>query len=106
MLSAYCVDVLEKAADHDIVRLPPYHCEFNPIEVIWSQVKGYVAANTTTFTLAGIEKLVPESTDLVTPDNWLRACAHVKKIEELWQREGLNDARLDQLIILRFTFQQ
>ncbi|XP_075730481.1 uncharacterized protein LOC119185563 [Rhipicephalus microplus] len=79
MFSAYRVDVLAKAAGHDVVRLPPYHCEFNPIELIWSQVKGYVAANNTTFTLAGVEKLVRESIDRVTPDNWLQACAHVQK---------------------------
>lgn len=100
MFSAYRVDVLAKAAGHDVVRLPPYHCEFNPIELIWSQVKGYVAANNTTFTLAGVEKLVRESINRVTPDNWLQACAHVKKIEEdLWERDGLIDSKLDQLII-------
>ncbi|XP_049273670.1 uncharacterized protein LOC119399462 [Rhipicephalus sanguineus] len=100
MFSAYRVDVLGKAVGHDFVRLPPYHCEFNPIEMIWSQVKGYVAANNTSFTLAGVEKLVPESIALVTPDNWLRACNHVEKSEdEFWQRDGLIDAKLDQLII-------
>lgn len=100
MFSACRVDVVAKAAGHDVVRLPPYHCEFNPIELIWSQVKGYVAANNTTFTLAGVEKLLPESINLVTQDKWLRACAHVEKIEEeFWKRDGLIDASLDELII-------
>lgn len=100
MFSACRVDVIAKAAGHDVVRLPPYHCEFNPIELIWSQVKGYVAANNTTFTLADVEKLLRESINVVTPDKWRRACAHVEKIEEeFWQRDGLIDASLDELII-------
>ncbi|KAH7949749.1 hypothetical protein HPB49_014976 [Dermacentor silvarum] len=32
------VDVVAKAAGHDVVRLPPHHCELKPIELIWSQV--------------------------------------------------------------------
>ncbi|XP_049274291.1 uncharacterized protein LOC125759486 [Rhipicephalus sanguineus] len=53
--SGYRIDAPAKAAGHDIVRLPHYHCEFNPIEMVWSQVKGYIAANNRSFTLAGVE---------------------------------------------------
>jgi transposase len=28
---------------HEVVRLPPYHCQYNPIELIWAQFKGRVA---------------------------------------------------------------
>lgn len=37
----------ELAAKHGItiLRLPPYHCELNPIELVWAQVKGHVAKN-------------------------------------------------------------
>ena len=43
----YRIDKL--TADHGlaIVRLPPYHCEFNAIELIWGQVKGDVARHNT-----------------------------------------------------------
>ena len=30
----YAVDEMAKASGHEVTRLPPYHCEFNPIEVI------------------------------------------------------------------------
>ncbi|XP_049274292.1 uncharacterized protein LOC125759487 [Rhipicephalus sanguineus] len=53
--SGYRIDALAKAAGHDIVRLPPYHCEFNPVEMVWSQVKGYIAANNRSFILARVE---------------------------------------------------
>lgn len=29
---------------HTVLRLPPYHPDFNPIENVWSQLKGYVAS--------------------------------------------------------------
>ena len=35
----FVVDEMAKAMGHEVVRLPPYHCEFNPIELAWSQVK-------------------------------------------------------------------
>lgn len=33
------------AAEHGvtILRLPLYHCELNPIKLVWAQVKGHVA---------------------------------------------------------------
>ena len=30
---------------HEVVRLPVAHCELNPIEMAWSQVKGNVKEN-------------------------------------------------------------
>ena len=45
----YRIDQLFKEAGHTVLRLPPYHCDLNPIELIWSQLKRYVAANNVTF---------------------------------------------------------
>ena len=35
----YVIDEIANVHGHKILRLPPYHCEFNPIELIWGQVK-------------------------------------------------------------------
>lgn len=32
----YTVDEIAKTFGHEVVRLPPYHCELNPIELCWS----------------------------------------------------------------------
>ena len=37
----YVVDNIITAAGHDVLRLPPYHCIFNPIEMVWSQTKRF-----------------------------------------------------------------
>lgn len=37
----YTVDELIKAHGHDVFKLPPYHCVFNVIVLIWVSAKGY-----------------------------------------------------------------
>ena len=39
----YAVDEMAKFSGHEVVRLPPYHCELNPIELAWSQVKSHLS---------------------------------------------------------------
>ncbi|KAJ8911297.1 hypothetical protein NQ315_003288 [Exocentrus adspersus] len=50
----------EMAASRQItvLRLPPYHCELNPIELVWAQVKGDVARNNTSFKLSDVKILL------------------------------------------------
>ena len=36
----YAVDKMAENAGHTMVRLPPYHCIFNPIEMLWGYQKG------------------------------------------------------------------
>ena len=46
-VTVYVIDEIAKAADHKVVRLPPYHCELkNPIEMAWAQMKGYIRVYT------------------------------------------------------------
>jgi transposase len=42
-------DEFLRGKGHDVFRLPPYHCEFNPIEMVWEDVKGYVGRENNTF---------------------------------------------------------
>ena len=59
-------DIAEKKG-HAVLRLPPYHCMLNPIELIWSQVKWYVAQNNK---LMDVKNLAEEGITKVTADNW------------------------------------
>jgi transposase len=56
---------MAKKEGHTVIRLPPYHCELNPIELVWSQVKGYVARNNTTFKMEDVRRLVYEAFDKI-----------------------------------------
>lgn len=37
----YVIDILANQAGHKVLRLPPYHCQFNPIEMVWGIAKSY-----------------------------------------------------------------
>ena len=53
----YAVDEMAKAAGHEVVRLRPYHCELNPIELARSQVKRFIKEKNTLFTLTAVKEL-------------------------------------------------
>ena len=56
-VTVYVIDEIAKAAGCEVLRLPPYHCELNPIEMAWAQVKGYIRVHNTKFTLAHVKEL-------------------------------------------------
>ncbi|KAH7958877.1 hypothetical protein HPB49_006114 [Dermacentor silvarum] len=100
MCLAYQIDTLASAARHEVVRLPPYHCELNPIELVWSQVKGYVASKNTDFQIDSVEKLLLEGIAGVTPQNWFRDCTHVIRLEdEAWEWDGIIYSQRESLIV-------
>ena len=47
----YKTDKIANLHGHAVIRTPVRHCELNPTELIWAQVKGFVAKNNTTFRL-------------------------------------------------------
>ncbi|CAI6377521.1 unnamed protein product [Macrosiphum euphorbiae] len=76
---SYVVDNMAKNAGHNVLRLPPYHCELNPIELAWA--KTYVKQNNTTFNLDDVKKLLNTAIDRVTSENWQNIIEHVKTEE-------------------------
>jgi hypothetical protein len=43
ILGVYKTDKIANLHEHEGLRTPVRHCELNPIELIWAQVKGFVA---------------------------------------------------------------
>ncbi|XP_075989308.1 uncharacterized protein LOC142985180 [Anticarsia gemmatalis] len=78
----YVVD--EMAAQHGItvLRLPTYHCELNPIELVWAQAKGYVARRNKTFKITVVKKLFEEGLQQITPEKWSSCVSHITKEED------------------------
>ncbi|KAJ8975043.1 hypothetical protein NQ317_004078 [Molorchus minor] len=74
----YAVEDIAEKHSVTVLCTPPYHCELNPIELIWAQVKGFE----------------------VTPENWRKPVHHVIKEEEkMWDLDHLIDRTVDPLII-------
>ncbi|KAM7312219.1 uncharacterized protein ISCGN_009124 [Ixodes scapularis] len=93
------VDTAAETAGCTAVRLPPYHCEFNPIELIWAQIKNGVAARNTTFKIVDVGRLLNEEVDKVTTDNWINAVRHVIDTETTFRRGGATSAHIQPIVI-------
>ena len=73
-----CVrDSLAKASGHDVIRLPPYHSEYKPIELNWELMKGYVARNNTTYRLDDVLRLMNEFVNCIDNEKGQSCCRHV-----------------------------
>ncbi|XP_054260244.1 uncharacterized protein LOC128984900 [Macrosteles quadrilineatus] len=80
----YKIDELFTNNGHAVLRLPPYHPDLNPIELIWSLLKERVAKKNVNFNMDSVEQLVKDTCESITKDDWKRRCEHTKKIEEAY----------------------
>jgi transposase len=64
------IDQLLAEKGHTVLRLPPYHPDLNPIELIWANVKQWVAGKNTTFKIKDVEQLCRQ-----IRRNWARGMA-------------------------------
>ena len=71
----YKTDKIANLHEHEVhvLRTPVRHCELNPIELIWAQVKGFVAKNNTTFRLSDVKELTYAAFGKITKDVWTKA---------------------------------
>jgi len=74
----YKVDEFLKHKGHEVLRLPPYHCELNPIELIWGDLKGFVGRENSTFKGEDVKALIKKGFAQIDSVKWLHACEHVK----------------------------
>ena len=68
--SIYKIDKLAEERGFIVCRLPLYHCELNPIELDWSQVKRDVAKKNTQFKENLMEGLINDALSHVTEAQW------------------------------------
>lgn len=68
----YILDELARESGHVVIRLSPYHCKYNAIEMVWAQVKGHAAKHNTVspFTATKMLTLLMDACDNVTAKNW------------------------------------
>lgn len=89
---------MAKRDNKTVLRLPPYHCELNPIELVWSMVKGYIKANNTTFKPEDVKHLLHKGLDRVKKEDWISFINHVKEEEvKFWNIDFIFDELVDNL---------
>lgn len=96
----YKIDSILGNHGHTAIRLPPYHPDLNPIELIWAQLKHSVTKDNTTFDNKNIIDLTRQACQSIEKQQWTSVCEHVIKIEdEYLEREGLIDEMQDRFVI-------
>lgn len=94
------IDALLSQHGHSVLRLPPYHPDLSPIELIWKSLKDYVEKKNAHFTLDSAMQLVEEKCQSMTPEDWISRCRHVQDTEETYiAQEPAIDAVTEQLVI-------
>ncbi|KAL4113021.1 hypothetical protein QTP88_016725 [Uroleucon formosanum] len=97
----YKLDEVALQMGHEVVRHPPYHCQYNPIELIWAQVKGEVAKKNSTFKMTDVEVLVNNALDEITKEAWTKCGEHCIKLQDAdFIKEGLRDEILEPIILM------
>ncbi|KAJ8914221.1 hypothetical protein NQ315_003584, partial [Exocentrus adspersus] len=87
---SYVVDKSAQQYGHTVLRLPPYHCIFNPIEHIWGIAKTYYNKHIGRdgYGVENALKMWQEALDTITPQVWSNTIRHTEKeIQKWWNRE-------------------
>lgn len=88
----YAIDELAKLHDRIILRLPPYHCEFNLIELAWSSVNNYVRMNHKTYKSPDVKQLFIEDVERMDADMWKNFISYTKKEKyKFWEIDFIVD---------------
>ena len=96
----YVIHEIVKAAGHEVVRLPLYHCELNPIEMAWAQVKGYMRVHNTKFILTHVKEFTFAEFVQVGSEEWDKLVQHAQnKVEDkFWEEDALQESYIEFII--------
>nr|XP_049694765.1 uncharacterized protein LOC126054218 isoform X1 [Helicoverpa armigera] len=96
----YEIDHILGDHGHTVVRLPPYHCDLNPIELIWGIAKHKIASVNVGST--DIKVAAEQAFSDITAEDWKNSCKHVMKIEkEYYDRGAIMYEQMELVINLR-----
>ena len=62
------IDNIAKRYGHEVLRLPPYHCDLNRIELIWANEKNFVVRENNEMTLQSVETLLRKRIEEITAE--------------------------------------
>ena len=66
---------------HEVLRLPPHHCDMNAIELIWANEKNFVVRENNEMTMQSVETLLRKRTEEIIAEICKNCVEHVKQVE-------------------------
>lgn len=88
----YIIDQMALSYGHKVLRLPPYHCEFNAIELIWGIAKNYYDRHIgiNGYAEQNVLDMWEESLQQITSEIWENSIRHTEEIiKKWWKREQM-----------------
>ena len=94
------IDNIAKRYGHEVLRLPPYHCDLNAIEPIWADEENFVARENKEMTLESVGKLFHKRRAEITAEMCKKCVEHVEHVElSYWKTDRIIDLKMDQFEI-------
>lgn len=78
---------------------PPYHPLQNAIELIWAEVKNWVAAHNVTFKFKGVERFTRHKFEKITVIDWCKKCENIRNCNENLGNQAYLEDAVDSFII-------
>ncbi|XP_025200515.1 uncharacterized protein LOC112598321 [Melanaphis sacchari] len=96
----YELDEIAQQMDHEVIRLPPYPCQYNPIESIWIKVKAdEELKNQNNVDMVDIERLVKAAVDAVTQEDWETFVGLAEERQDIdYEKEITKEIKLEPII--------
>ncbi|CAK1602378.1 unnamed protein product [Parnassius mnemosyne] len=96
----YEIDEIVQSHGHEVLRLPPYQCDLNPIEHAWNLVKQKVADKNVSQSEKEIQKLTLEAINSISVEHWKKEVNHVDRLrQQYWDSGRLQELNERELII-------
>ena len=97
----HVVDEILAEKNISVLRLPTKHCEYNPIELVWAKMKGYVATqNTSSRNTKALIELIHQSFSEVTAEYCSKVVEHCRRItDKAIAAESIIDVQVRPIII-------
>lgn len=80
----YKIDKTVENAGHTVLRLPPYHTELNPIEMIWALAKRRIMKSYWNTDYKDFVELVAGEFSKITVEDWKNSISRVQRIETFY----------------------
>ncbi|CAH2097973.1 unnamed protein product [Euphydryas editha] len=96
------IDQLIRSHGHEVLRLPPYMCDLNSIELAWAKVKRDVREHNVNsdLSLKRLKEVTEMAINQVTEEDWSGYDDHVISLEEhYWQKDVSIENAIDKFII-------
>lgn len=74
---------MAKSSNKTVLRIPPYHCELNPIQLIWSTMKNFVKNNRKNYDQPNLYQLLHMAISKITPEHWDVFISYVNDEEKM-----------------------